>query len=563
MSISVLAIFAFVPILLAGVLLIAFRVTAKIAMPIVFVVTALIAVFVWDMTWLRIGASTIQGVIAALNVLWIVFGALMMLNTMNQSGAMNVIHASFTKISKDRRVQVIIIAWLFGSFIEGAAGWGTTAAVVAPLLVAVGFPALAAVMIGLVVQSTPVLFGAIGTPILIGIDNGLDAQIIQPLLIEHGLTWRGFLELITQDVVLINLLVGSFMPLLMIMMLTRFFGKNRSWTEGLSIAPFAIFGGLAMTVPYYLVGYFVGPEFPSLAGGLIGLVIVIFATKKGFLMPKDSWDFEDKSQWDKDWFGRIEIVDQHESKKRMPLWLAWMPYIIMGGLLVLTRVSEPVKTAFMSINYQFTAILGVEGINADFPLLFLPGGIMMIAVIFAFLFHSMNRQMIKTAFLDSSKVLLGAGFVLFFTIPMVRIMMNSGVNQGGIVSMPVMMGESVSHIFGSAYPFFAPVIGALGSFISGSNTVSNMMLSQFQFTMAQEIHYPDIFMLSLQATGGAAGNMVAIHNVVAASATVGLLGKEGLILRKTIIPTIYYALFAGIIALLVMFFFPHLQSLSG
>ena len=106
---------------------------------------------------------------------------------------------------------------------------------------------------------------------------------------------------------------------------------------------------------------------------------------------------------------------------------------------------------------------------------------------------------------------------------------------------------------GDIYPLFSPMVGALGAFIAGSNTVSNMMLSQFQFGVAEALGLSTAFMVALQAVGAAAGNMIAIHNVVAASATVGMLGKEGTTLRMTILPTIYYCLFTGILGLIGMY----------
>lgn len=133
---------------------------------------------------------------------------------------------------------------------------------------------------------------------------------------------------------------------------------------------------------------------------------------------------------------------------------------------------------------------------------------------------------------ESSKTVIGAGFVLMFTIPMVRIFINSGVNLSDIPSMPVSSAELFSSLFGAAYPLVSPLIGALGAFIAGSNTVSNMMFSQFQFEAANSLGISTALMVSTQAFGAAAGNMIAIHNVVAASATVGLLGQEGTTLRK-------------------------------
>ena len=150
---------------------------------------------------------------------------------------------------------------------------------------------------------------------------------------------------------------------------------------------------------------------------------------------------------------------------------------------------------------------------------------------------------------SSTKVLVGAGIVLVFTVPMVRVYINSDVNGLDIVSMPLAMAEWVAQNVGQVWPFFAGVTGALGAFIAGSNTVSNLTFAAFQYGVAERLAMSTVMIVSLQAVGAAAGNMIAIHNVVAASATVGLLGKEGDTLRKTILPTIYYLLVLGVLGL--------------
>jgi lactate permease len=150
-------------------------------------------------------------------------------------------------------------------------------------------------------------------------------------------------------------------------------------------------------------------------------------------------------------------------------------------------------------------------------------------------------------------VLLGAGFVLIFTVPMVQVLINSSVNDAGLPSMPVALAEWVAVNVGGVWPMFAGVIGAVGAFIAGSNTVSNLMFCAFQYGVAESLSISASMVVALQAVGAAAGNMIAIHNVVAASATVGLLGREGATLRKTILPTLYYLLVIGIIGMLAIY----------
>ncbi len=555
MESGLLAWLAFAPIFFAGILLVGFRVAAKYAMPIVFILTSLIAYFFWGVSDLRILASTFQGLIITAGILWIIFGAIMLLNTLKYSGAITTIRKGFSTISPDRRVQVILIAWLFGCFIEGASGFGTPAAVAAPLMVAVGFPALAAVVFGMMIQSTPVSFGAVGTPMIVGVQGGLDKIFLTEKLIQKGLEWNSFFKIIVSEVAIIHAICGTFMPILLIMVMTRFFGKNKLWTEGFSIIPFAIFSALSFTIPYVLAGVFLGPEFPSIIGGLIGLAIVTIAIKFKFLVPKDSWDFPPTSEWPKTWLGNIHISFDDKKRKKISSIMAWTPYVLLALLLVFSRTFEPFTNFLKSVNINFINIFHEEKINASFQILYLPGGILISVCVATFLLYRMSFTEISEALKDSIKTLYGAGFVLIFTVPLVRIMINSGINTNDIVSMPIAMAEGMSNLMGQIYPMFAPAIGAVGAFLAGSNTVSNLMLSQFQFETANLLGLSGALMVAAQSVGAAAGNMIAIHNVVAASATVGLLGKEGETLRITIIPTIYYLLFSGIIVLFLNYVF--------
>ena len=557
---TIYGLLALLPIVLCGIFLIGLQWSAKRTMPIVLAVTAALALFVWDMTLNRVSSSIIQGMVITVSVLWIVFGAIFLLNTLKHTGAIAVIRAGFTNVSPDRRVQAIIIAWCFGCFLEGAAGFGTAAAIAAPLLVAIGFPALGAVLMGMMIQSTPVSFGAVGTPIVIGVNKGLDTVAISTQLAQQGLEWGDFLQLITSQVAVMHGVIGTFMPLFMVMMLTRFFGKNKSWREGFAIWPFAIFAGLAFTVPYTLTGIFLGPEFPSLVGGLVSITIVVNAAKRGFLVPKTTWDFEPKKSWPSEWLGKL-IVSKEDitpalSDKKMSTVMAWFPYLLVALLLVCSRVLTGFQSLLNSATVDLTSILSEADISASFSPLYLPGGLLLISALVAAAFQT-NKPVnaLNNAFKESGKTVLGAGFVLIFTIPMVRIFINSGVNLSDVASMPVASAELFAGTFGSVFPLISATIGALGAFIAGSNTVSNMMFSQFQYEAAISLRISPSIIIAAQAVGAAAGNMIAIHNVVAASATVGLLGMEGATLRRTILPTLYYVLFCGIIVMATIYIF--------
>jgi lactate permease len=239
----------------------------------------------------------------------------------------------------------------------------------------------------------------------------------------------------------------------------------------------------------------------------------------------------------------------------------------VATLLVLSRIDGlGLNDLLRRVVLRWQDILG-EGISTSLEPLYLPGGLMVITVGIAYFVLRMRPRELRQALSESTRTLIGAGVVLMFTIPMVRIMINSGVNDGGeggtaLASMPVAMADWVSSAVGGVYPLLAATVGALGAFIAGSNTVSNLMLSRFQFATAVQLDLAPSLVVALQAVGAAAGNMIAIHNVVAAAATVGLLGREGLVLRRTIIPTVYYCLAAGLIGLFAVYVLGFTDMLS-
>jgi lactate permease len=561
-NLAVLSMLALAPIVLVGVLLVGLRWPAKHAMPVGFVAVVLVAVAVWKVDWVTIAASTVQGLIVALTLLYIVFGALLLLETLTKSGAMSTIRAGFTGISPDRRVQAVIIGWLFGSFIEGAAGFGAPAAVVAPLLLALGFPAMASVMVGLIIQSTPVSFGAVGTPMVVGLGTGLSgtdgdlAPSVAARASELGLDKSEYIAETAVNVALLHAVVGTLIPVFLVVLLCGFFGERRRFADGLAIWPFALFAAFAMTVPYLLVARLLGPEFPSLLGGLIGLAVVMFAASKGFLLPKTVWDFPPRERWSPRWMGTVDPSDEPDVvTRRMSLMRAWSPYVIVAAILVFTRAVPPVRT-FLEVDMAIMVedIFGT-GISQPVQPLFLPGTLFIVTCLITYALHRMRGPSIVASWKVAGAQIGGAAAALLFALPLVRVFINSGADFNGsdLESMPLVLAQGAAELSGQNWPVFAPWIGALGAFVAGSNTVSNIMFSLFQFSTAEQIGVNREVVVATQAVGGAAGNMVTVHNVVAASATVGLLGREGDIIRKTIIPTAYYCLAAGALSYLWIF----------
>lgn len=550
-----LALLSLVPLLVVGWLLVVRRWPARQAMPVAYLATAILAGVVWQVPLRRVAAASVLGLITAATLLYIIFGAILLLNTLEQSGALTRIRQAFFHLSPDRRVQAIIIAWLFGSFMEGAAGFGTPAVVAVPLLVALGFPPLAAVVMGMVIQSTPVSFGALGTPILVGVSKGLEHDpAVLRIASELGFpAWSDYLASIAIKVATLHVIAGTLIPLALVCLLTRCFGERRSLREGLRIWPFALAAALAMTIPYWLVALLLGPEFPSLVGGLVGLGVMSLVARKRWLLPRaeDCWDFPEGANWPEAWTADRTARGDGPVPARS-LVMAWVPYLLVSVLLVVTRLPRlPVQQWLRGRSIAFTNLLGTD-LSVTVEPLYLPGTVFVVVALAAWWLYRMPWSACGAAVARSSRTLVDASAALVFTVPMVQVFINSDQGGAGWDKMPLVLADGMAHWAGDAWPLLAPLVGGLGAFVAGSNTLSNMMLSLFQFGVGIRIGVDPTWIVALQAVGGAAGNMICVHNVVAACSVVGLLGREGLVIRHTLVPFLYYALISGVVGYLVV-----------
>ncbi len=577
------ALIAFIPILTTIILMAAFNVPAKKALPAALALAVIIALTIWQMNAQAVSAYVIFGMLKALDVLIIIFGAILILNTLKQSGAMEVINRGFSGITRDRRIQILIVAWMFSAFIEGAAGFGTPAALAGPLLVGLGFPPLAAAGVALIMNSTPVAFGAVGAPVF-GAMNTLSGT-----LESLGLNPALFQESVTRWAALLHGIAGTFLPLLAIAMVTKFFGKERSIKPALKAAPFAIFAGLAFTLPYVLIAWIFGPELPSLLGAFIGLGIVIPAAKSGFLVPAELWDFPEggagrgaeaqgvSAAPNAPGVGGVSAAEHmphggsgapgvsaapnapgapgvsaapEGGSGSMPFLVAWLPYILIAGILVITRVPElGLEEPLMSLKITLPNILGIPKLTYTLQWAYLPGTIpFMLVALITHLIHKMSLPQIKTAWSNTFKQLGGAAVALFAGVALVQLMLNSGNNTAGLDSMLSEMAAAIAAFAGNTYVFVAPFIGVLGSFMSGSNTVSNILFSPLQFETAGILGLPQDIIIAVQIVGGGIGNMVCVNNVVAVCATLGITGVEGKLIRRNALPMLIYSIAVSLLA---------------
>ena len=539
------ALIASLPILLVIVLMLAFNWPAKRALPLGWVLAVVIALLYWKQDFTTSAAWALDGFLEAIGTLVIILGAILIMNTLKHSGAVTAIQRVFNNVNPDRRIQAIIVGFVFAAFIEGAAGFGTPAALAAPLLISLGFPPLCAAIVALIYNSVPVVYGAVGTP-----TNTATAVTVQAAE-ALGADPEAYRMALTKFSAISQATCALFIVFFGVFVMCKMFGKKKSGKEAFAALPFALFTAVVFDVVFLALAFFFGPEFPSLIGAIVTLAIVIFAARAGFLCPKKTWDFEPRSEWDASWLSKQEV--KQDVDNGMSAVLAWVPYVLIALILVGTRLNWfGLKTLLTSDAFKVSIknILGNENVNWTWNWGWCPGIFPFILVcILTFFLHRMPGAKVKEAFVDTFKQTSGAAIALFFGVSMVYIYRNTGMNAVLTdKSMLYVMAEALANIFKGAYVIIAPVIGVLGAFMSGSNTVSNTLFAGLQFQTAQLVKMSPVLIVALQNIGGAAGNMICVNNVVAACATTGTMGNEGKIIRTNALPCLIYC----IIAILVL-----------
>ncbi|AOM81856.1 L-lactate permease [Salisediminibacterium beveridgei] len=518
-------------ILLPFLFLVILRMSAKRGMLYSAIIFILLSYFIWGMELLPLTASIFEGFHRALTILFILIGAIVLLNTLRETGAVDRINEGFRNISSDMRVQVIIVAFLFGGLIEGAAGFGTPAAVTGPLMVALGFTPLAAATTALIADSTSVSFGAVGTPVIVGLSNieGAGAEMFQQVAIK---------------ITMMDILVGSLVPFVLIIVLTLSFGKEKSLSSMVSMLPWSLLVGFTYTLSAFLYASLFGPEFVAILASLTGLGVATVTAKKNVFLPKEPWQDALK-----------EGFTVKEKKSDLSLLSAWSPYVIVIVLLLATRIIEPVQQFTQTaIDLSWANIFGVEGVTSNWELLYSPGAVLLLAALISVFTQRKTLGHFTKAAKDSMGTVSGAALALLPTLALVQVFSNSGLNASDLASMPQHIATVMAGSLGGIWLFVAPYLGLLGSFITGSATVSVLTFSPIQYSAAMDTGLNTNLILAQQTAGSAAGNMICVHNVVAAAAVVGMVGKEGDIIRKTLLPALLYALLIGVAGTLVAVF---------
>jgi lactate permease len=300
-----------------------------------------------------------------------------------------------------------------------------------------------------------------------------------------------------------------------------------------------VFAGVVFLVPYLVTAFTLGPELPSLIGGLVGLPIIIAAARKGFLVPKEVWTFPEETS--------SEVP--YAERAAMPLWKAWLPYGLIAAILVVTRLPQlGIQDVLKTLTITVPNILGIDGLTYGLRWAFTPGIIPFALVALLVQAGSrMDRGRVLGICRTTLTQVSGAAIALVTGVAMVQLMLKSEQNPAGISGMMTVIAEAAAYLTGRAFIMISPLVGVLGAFMTGSNTVSNILFASFQYRTALAIGMVPLALVVLQVVGGAVGNMVCVSNIVAVSATVGLEGKTGAIIRRNIVPCIIYSVLVALV----------------
>jgi lactate permease len=476
-----------------------------------------------------VNATVVNGALSALTPISIIWGAILLADMMRRSGAERVIGGWLKGVSPNPVAQLMIVGWAFSFMIEGSSGFGTPAAIAAPLLVGLGFDAVRVAILTLVMNSVPVTFGAVGTPMWFGFSQ---AQLSPSEILS--VSWKS---------ALVNGVAALVVPVIALRFVV-------GWSEIRQNLFYIYLSILSCVLPSLLLSRF-NYEFPSLIGGAIGLCLsALLAKRRVGLMPNAS--------------DEVEINGPSERGDRVR---ALTPYLMLIALLVLTRVrflplrewlnaeaprlsldwgSLGTFSVSIALVFKLDSIFGTSS-AWSYNSLYVPALIPFVVVVFLSMpLLKVDLHALREVAADTTKRLSGPSVTLVGALIMVQLM-----TVGGDQAQTKIIGRQFAAVMGNSWPFFAPALGALGSFFSGSATVSNLTFAGIQDSIAHTLGFERTSILALQSVGAAMGTIVSISNIVAVCSILGLVNQEGLILKRAGISLVIYGLVAGLSGLLI------------
>jgi len=477
-----------------------------------------------------VNATVVNGTLSALTPISIILGAILLSLVMRSSGAEGTIGEWLREVSANPVAQLMIVGWAFPYMIEGASGFGTPAAIAAPLLVGLGFDPVRVTLLTLTVNSVPTTFGAVGTPMWFGF-----SQV--PLSQSEILTisWK-------------SALVHSVAALLVPVIALRFVV---GWAQIRHNIVYIYLSILGCVLPALFLSRF-NYEFPSLIGGAVGLGLSVLMAKYslGLTHPDANHDAE---------------IDR--PVKRYDRVRAFAPYLMLIAILVVTRVPILPFRAWLNaespalaldlgslgkFSMSIALVLKMDSIFGtssawSYNALFVPALIpFVLVVLLSVPLLRLDLHTLKTVAADTMGRLRAPSVTLVAALIMVQLM-----TLGDDRAQTTIIGRTLATITGRVWPFFAPILGAVGAFFAGSTTLSNLTFAGIQDSIAGTLGFDRTSILALQSIGAAMGNMIAISNIVAVCSILGLVNREGFVLKRALIPFAVYVLIAGAAGLLL------------
>ncbi|WP_447871702.1 L-lactate permease [Serratia fonticola] len=490
-------------------------------------IALLVALFLYRMPIDRALAAVVYGFFYGLwPIAWIIIAAVFVYQISVKTGQFDIIRSSILSITPDQRLQMLIVGFCFGAFLEGAAGFGAPVAITAALLVGLGFNPLYAAGLCLIVNTAPVAFGAMGIPIIVaGQVTGLDSFEIGQM-------------------------VGRQLPFLTIIVLFWIMAIMDGWRGIKETWPAVVVAGGSFALAQYLSSNFLGPELPDIISSLVSLACLTLFLR--VWQPKRLFRFDNAE-------GAVAdqtLVQQHYALGQ--IIRAWMPFIFLTATVTLWSI-PPFKALFaqggalyewvFSIPVPFLdklvakmppVVANITPYVAVFKLDWFSatGTAIMVAAIVSVIYLRMKPKDALTTLAETLKALMlpiySIGMVLAFAFIS---------NYSGLSAT---LALALAHT-GSAFTFFSPFLGWLGVFLTGSDTSSNALFAALQATTAQQIGVSDVLLVAANTTGGVTGKMISPQSIAIACAAVGLVGRESDLFRFTVKHSLIFTCMVGVI----------------
>ena len=505
---------AMLPIIWLIIALSGLKMAGHVACPIALIITAVEALFLWKQKVIDVLTGGLEGFAMAIwPICLVIVAAVFTYNLVVHTKNMELIKKMLTSVSKDKRILVLIISWGFGGFMEGMAGFGTAVAIPAGILCGLGFDPIFAAMICLVANTTPVAFGSIGIPTVTA------ANV------------TGFSPHMTASYVVLQLAI---MVILVPFFLVFITGKHEG-AKGLGdykeILFITLMSGVSFLIPQYLTAKFIGAELPAVIGSVCSMAVTIILAKVMLKGKSSKFDVE------------IEEKEDERSLTVKDALVAWSPFILVLVFLLLTSTLVPaIHDPLSAIKSNVPIYTGEGAAPYTFTWVATPGVLILIA---AFIGGIIQKCPIGEIFGVLGKTIvqmLKTIITIMAVLATAKIMGYSGMTQS--------IADFIVRVTGSFYPLVAPLIGSIGTFVTGSSTSSSVLFSKLQASTGAELNINQIWLVAANTVGSTAGKIISPQSIAVATAATATVGKESEILTKVIK---YFVLFAVIYGLVCYF----------